>query len=502
MMHMILTDYRQRSRQFSFRLLAVFAVFSAVLLAPRQTGSFRVLVLDPHYFAQANNPTWAPVGVVAVLTFFFPFIGLVLARQGMSQDRESGILSALLTGPFKKIRYVAGEFLTNCLLLLTILVFVMMGTLAMMVIQYPGQGLHISQFIATFAILIPGVGLISALAVISETIPGLRGRFGTSILIMLLFIGYAMMIEAKWYAQVIDFSGIVLLQALFKQSALESGHRLTSMMILGGNDHLSRAGTHDLVFQPLTLSSTQWLCIGGSVLLSLMLVGLAGLFLERRPLARRMTHQRSALRITLPEADANEAIFNAVSIQHFSWPALWRQAMKQLLASRSVGWWLILAGLWIANWLAPTSSLRSTLLPITYLWALLFFSQLGWPEQRNGLATWLTTINFAEKRHLNVTLLVAGCFSILLALPTCIRLGVTAWPLLSWALMLPVVAMLLGFVTKTGQWTQLIVTVLLFFVVAGLSGILPVATTATGILTGVGYLMIGAASLVGLELAV
>ncbi|KMO64666.1 ABC transporter permease, partial [Lacticaseibacillus rhamnosus] len=89
-----------------------------------------------------------------------------------------------------------------------------------------------------------------------------------------------------------------------------------------------------------------------------------------------------------------------------------------------------------------------------------------------------------------------------LALPTCIRLGVTAWPLLSWALMLPVVAMLLGFVTKTGQWTQLIVTVLLFFVVAGLSGILPVATTATGILTGVGYLMIGAASLVGLELAV
>ncbi|KMO55586.1 ABC transporter permease, partial [Lacticaseibacillus rhamnosus] len=339
-------------------------------------------------------------------------------------------------------------------------------------------------------------------AVISETIPGLRGRFGTSILIMLLFIGYAMMIEAKWYAQVIDFSGIVLLQALFKQSALESGHRLTSMMILGGNDHLSRAGTHDLVFQPLTLTSTQWLCIGGSVLLSLMLVGLAGLFLERRPLARRMTHQRSALRITLPEADANEAIFNAVSIQHFSWPALWRQAMKQLLASRSVGWWLILAGLWIANWLAPTSSLRSTLLPITYLWALLFFSQLGWPEQRNGLATWLTTINFAEKRHLNVTLLVAGCFSILLALPTCIRLGVTAWPLLSWALMLPVVAMLLGFVTKTGQWTQLIVTVLLFFVVAGLSGILPVATTATGILTGVGYLMIGAASLVGLELAV
>ncbi|WP_405055630.1 hypothetical protein [Lacticaseibacillus rhamnosus] len=101
MMHMILTDYRQRSRQFSFRLLAVFALFSAVLLAPRQTGSFRVLVLDPHYFAQANNPTWAPVGVVAVLTFFFPFIGLVLARQGMSQDRESGILSAFLPDRLK-----------------------------------------------------------------------------------------------------------------------------------------------------------------------------------------------------------------------------------------------------------------------------------------------------------------------------------------------------------------------------------------------------------------
>ncbi|OAU88141.1 hypothetical protein PY67_01050, partial [Lacticaseibacillus rhamnosus] len=72
MMHMILTDYRQRSRQFSFGYWQFSPCFRQCCLHRGKTGSFRVLVLDPHYFAQANNPTWAPVGVVAVLTFFFP----------------------------------------------------------------------------------------------------------------------------------------------------------------------------------------------------------------------------------------------------------------------------------------------------------------------------------------------------------------------------------------------------------------------------------------------
>ncbi len=51
MMRLIAVDYRERTQQFSFRILAVIALLAAVILAPRPKGNFRVLVLDPQYFA-------------------------------------------------------------------------------------------------------------------------------------------------------------------------------------------------------------------------------------------------------------------------------------------------------------------------------------------------------------------------------------------------------------------------------------------------------------------
>lgn len=62
MMHMILTDYRQRSRQFSFRLLAVFAVFSAV-------GLIRGLA-DGNLSGQLANLVW--LFVVLLLIALIP----------------------------------------------------------------------------------------------------------------------------------------------------------------------------------------------------------------------------------------------------------------------------------------------------------------------------------------------------------------------------------------------------------------------------------------------
>ena len=56
MMRLIAVDYRERTQQFSFRILAVIALFAAVILAPRPRGNFRVLVLDPQYLRKPIIP--------------------------------------------------------------------------------------------------------------------------------------------------------------------------------------------------------------------------------------------------------------------------------------------------------------------------------------------------------------------------------------------------------------------------------------------------------------
>ena len=62
---------------------------------------------------------------------------------------------------------------------------------------------------------------------------------------------------------------------MIRQSAISAGHPLNTVLMLGGNDHLSRMGTHQLIFQPLALTQTEWLAIGGTVLMSIVLVLLA-----------------------------------------------------------------------------------------------------------------------------------------------------------------------------------------------------------------------------------
>lgn len=320
MMRLIAVDYRERTQQFSFRILAVIALFAAVILAPRPKGNFRVLVLDPQYFAQANNPTWLPIGVACVLSLFFPLVSLVIARQGIHADRENGVLTYLLTTKLRRFRYLASQFLVSCCLLFTILVLVMLGSGLMLLIQYPGQGLSLSQFLSPFFSLVPGIFLISGLGVLSETFPGLRGQLGTTVLVIALLTLYAMMTTMTWYSQLFNFSGIAFLMAMIRQSAISAGHPLNTVLMLGGNDHLSRTGTHQLIFQPLALTQTEWLAIGGTVLMSIVLVLLAAFCLEHRPLHQKTNSGKSKLTVDLPRPKDDR--FHSARTANFRWQQL------------------------------------------------------------------------------------------------------------------------------------------------------------------------------------
>ena len=147
-------------------------------------------------------------------------------------------------------------------------------------------------------------------------------------------------------------------------------------------------------------------------------------------------------------------------------------------------------GLWLLAWVVPVGSLRGMILPIQYLWAMSFFSQVGWPDDLNGLSAWEGTVNHATRRAINGTLWLSVTFSLLLLLPTLLRQGIVAWPLLGWAIMLPVVSLMLGQLAKSGQWSQLLGTVILFLVVCGLTGPLPLATSIVGMVTGAVYSLI------------
>ena len=255
--------------------------------------------------------------------------------------------------------------------------------------------------------------MISGLGVLSETLPGLRGQLGTTVLVIALLTLYAMMTTMTWYSQLFNFSGIAFLMAMIRQSAISAGHPLNTVLMLGGNDHLSRMGAHQLIFQPLALTQTEWLAIGGTVLMSIVLVLLAAFCLEHRPLHQKPNSGEIKINCRVAKAKRSSIFFR---------PERTIFAGNNCLANRHIDfsilqnkwWWLVAIGLWLLAWVVPVGSLRGMILPIQYLWAMSFFSQIGWPDDLNGLSAWEGTVNYATRRALNSTLWLSVAFSLLL----------------------------------------------------------------------------------------
>lgn len=170
----------------------------------------------------------------------------------------------------------------------------------------------------------------------SETLPGLRGQLGTTVLVIALLTLYAMMTTMTWYSQLFNFSGIAFLMAMIRQSAISAGHPLNTVLMLGGNDHLSRMGTHQLIFQPLALTQTEWLAIGGTVLMSIVLVLLAAFCLEHRPLHQKTNSGKSKLTVELPRPKDHR--FSSARTDNFRWQQLLGQQAHRLFHSQNK-WW-------------------------------------------------------------------------------------------------------------------------------------------------------------------
>lgn len=235
---------------------------------------------------------------------------------------------------------------------------------------------------------------------------------------------------------------------MIRQSAISAGHPLNTVLMLGGNDHLSRTGTHQLIFAAGV--NTNRMVGNRRDGVDEHRVGVTGCLLSGAPATTPKTNLgKSKLTVDLPRPKDDR--FHSARTNNFRWQQLLGQQAHRLFHSQSKWWWLVTIGLWLLAWVVPVGSLRGMLLPIQYLWTLSFFSQIGWPDDVNGLSAWEGTVNHATRRAINSTLWLSVAFSLLLLLPTLLRQGIVAWPLLGWAIMLPVMSLMLGQLTKSGQ---------------------------------------------------
>lgn len=467
--------FREKSRHMSFVALCIGLIFSVVLMIPNGSGVMRAIIINPATYAQANNASWSAISVAFMMGFFLPLIGTAFLRNTIRLDRDNGTMTLFLTSRFARFKYITGKFFSNLCLMLTfwgiVLIFSLIGTL----VKYQGNGFNLVQFLLPFFILLPGIVFVSALTLVTETLPGLRGRIGTAAVIILLVLLYAS--DANFQQapsplqHVFNISGTDYLITNIKQAVMQSsGHPLTLLKIIGASTSTQYTGHQNLVFPPLRLTGTDLLDMGLLVLISCGLVYVAGLLLERRP--------TTPLKLTSWEVHLPVSGLKGFSQSQF-------YLSFRLLAGGVTNYWLLLILLvWLWNWLTSYQNLGQLAFPLIFLMAMPLFAELGAGEVQNGVYQWLQTLPHGHRRQTVRELLIGSLLSVALALPALIKAPtlMTLLALLIWALQLPVLAQLLGRLTASKRPVQLLMVVFFYLYLNG-APLLPFNQTSLGLPT-------------------
>jgi hypothetical protein len=460
-------DFLERVRRYSFLLTLLFAVFLGYLAA---TGRISLHLGD---FRGIYTSAWIGALVALVTTCFVSLIGFYIVKNAIDRDRQTGVGQILAATPLSKISYALGKFLSNLAVLSSMVVVLAIAAVAMQFFAAEDSHLDTIALLAPFLVVaLPAMALTAALALLFETIPLLRSGLG----------------NIAWF-----FFWAILGIGL---PELSGNHRLDPMglmtiadsMIAGAkanipgykdSSSLTIADAPAQIIDTFRWQGVPWtsqliLLRLGWTLAAVAIVLLAALFFDRFnpvswsfPSARnakkaspaRVVEQSSAGTTSLAKTGANATVHLTPLAPAAHAAAFGRIYTAELrLALKGLRWWwyVIAAGLLIAQFAAPFEISRGPLLGAAWIWPILVWSAMGSRETRCSTCSLLFSCANILPRQLLACFLAGLTVAVLTGAGAAFRLllasnflGLFAW--IAGAIFLPALALALGAFSGTGK---------------------------------------------------
>lgn len=476
-------DIKERTRRFSYWAMVALCLFAAFLFVPNPEASFRVLALDSDIYAQASNPTWVPMASALCSGLLLPLLGFSYVKNAIGGDRDSGVMNLLQTARLPRLGYVCGKFISSCGTLLSMLGVLALGAVVMVVVRFPEQWLNPWALVSPFIALVPGIIFTAALAVFCETVPFLRTKAGSALAILGIFILQVQSITSVVdYTQGVQASPLALFdiagyQWLFggihEASIAATGRPIYSSTILGGGDWISNTGTSELVFEGLHFNPTALLASLTLLASSVLLVFVASVLLERRPLSyrsgRRSIGSASEHNKPIVQSGLSSARWVPAHSGCFSITRMVTAEVMRLTKTVSFLWLFPAVGLLVAMCLVSLNIGITVLLPVLYGWSILLFSSMGSDDMVSGMDALYRTISGTPVRQAAAAYAAGAVFSLILAAPVCVRVALdgnitTLCAIFAWVMAVPAWGLTLGRFTQSPRPFQIMFIILLYMV--------------------------------------
>jgi hypothetical protein len=417
--------------------------------------------------------------VSLVTTTFVSLVGFYIVKNAVDRDRQTRVGEILAGTPLTKVPYLLGKFLSNFAVLVSMVVVLALGAVAMQLVAAEDRTLHAWALLSPFLFLtLPAMAMTAAMALLFETFSFLRGGFGNVLWFFLWSFGISLPL-ATGIPQ-LDPSGLWVVHESMVPAAragIPGFHDAFSLTVADKSVRVA-AGFHWNGVEWTAGVVTQRLAWTAAAF-ALVLCGTW--FFDRFDPTR--SRRRSGARrrpegvatpagVALESVTARPHIATSSHLTPLASGALhsgvWRLLVAELrLALKGYRWWwyAVAGGLLIAQFAAPLDISRGPLLAVAWIWPILVWSALGTRETRFGTEQLLFSCARILPRQFPAAWIAGILVAAFTGLGAAVRLALAGQStgLLAWAagvLFIPSLALALGVWSGTSKFFESLYTAL------------------------------------------
>ncbi|MCK4258176.1 MAG: hypothetical protein KAX49_04320 [Halanaerobiales bacterium] len=381
-------DFLERTRRYSFFIILGLTIYCGYVFVPSSQANYTTLSVSS--YRGFYNSAWIGCSVAMMTALFLSFAGFYLVKDTIRRDETTGVGQIIATTPLRKLVYILGKMLSN-FAVLTIIIAVMIVIAGLMQI-ISGEVLHIDlwNLISPFIFLVlPPMLVVSSLALLFETIPGLRAGFGNVVYF------------ALWVVLIIfeipDFSSFSAVNHLFALNIPLNSIMKTAQATLTNYQNVYNFG---LQFSHTTSPAfiwegIQWTkeLITGRVfwIIVPLLISILTAFLFHRfdpSYEKKSVKNKSLEPITNLQNDNRVAKpFNSIKLTTYK-TSLFKLHPTKMLKNelrfmlKGLPWWWygVAIGLVVLSLFLPFNTARNIILSLCWIWPLLIWSAMGTRE--------------------------------------------------------------------------------------------------------------------------